>query len=78
MLLLTQEQPFETLGFEVVSAIGTVGLSIGNTEALSPVGKLVITMLMLVGRVGPLTVALVLGHPRESQVVYAKTQIMVG
>lgn len=78
ILLVTQQQPFEKLGFEVVSAIGTVGLSIGNTGALSPVGKLVITLLMLVGRVGPLTVALVVGHPRESQVAHAETQIMVG
>lgn len=39
--------------FEVVSAFGTVGLSTGITPQLSPPGKLIITMLMFVGRLGP-------------------------
>lgn len=39
--------------FECVSALGTVGLSRGITSSLTPVGKLIITLLMFLGRVGP-------------------------
>lgn len=41
--------------FEVVSALGTVGLSLGATTELDAVGRLAITLGMLVGRVGALT-----------------------
>lgn len=40
--------------FEVVSAFGTVGLSTGLTPSLSPFGRLVIVLLMFIGRLGPL------------------------
>lgn len=43
--------------FEVTSASGTVGLSLGVTSQLSALGKLTITLLMYMGRIGPLTVA---------------------
>lgn len=43
------------LFFETVSAIGTVGLSMGVTEELLPSGKIVITVLMFAGRVGMIT-----------------------
>lgn len=48
---------FIDLLFEIVSAIGTVGLSIGITPYLSIFGKLVIIFLMFIGRVGPITIA---------------------
>lgn len=41
--------------FEIISAIGTVGLSMGVTENLLPAGKIVITILMFAGRVGIVT-----------------------
>lgn len=43
--------------FEVISALGTVGLSAGITDDLPDAGTLLLVMLMFVGRVGPLTVA---------------------
>ncbi len=43
--------------FETVSALGTVGLSTGVTPLLTPAARLLITLLMFVGRLGPLTVA---------------------
>jgi trk system potassium uptake protein TrkH len=48
---------FMRIIFEVHSAFGTVGLSMGVTPELSTAGRLVITCLMYVGRVGPLTIA---------------------
>jgi trk system potassium uptake protein len=41
--------------FEVVSAFGTVGLSMDVTPQLGPLEKLVVTLLMFLGRVGPLS-----------------------
>jgi trk system potassium uptake protein TrkH len=60
LLLLTEKQEPLRLVFEVVSALGTVGLSTGITPDLSVAGKLLVALAMLVGRLGPLTVMLAL------------------
>jgi trk system potassium uptake protein TrkH len=44
--------------FETVSALSTVGLSTGITSSLSDGGKLILCMLMFVGRVGPIAIVL--------------------
>ena len=41
--------------FEVTSAFGTVGLSLDVTAGLSPFGKVLIALVMFLGRVGPIT-----------------------
>jgi len=64
-LALTEQKPFLGIVFEAVSAIGTVGLSMGITGDLSTGGKLVITLLMFAGRCGPLTLGLALLRPDE-------------
>lgn len=65
--------------FEVVSAFGTVGLSLGVTSKLSVAGKLLITMLMFVGRVGLLTFAfVVVKQAGREGTVYAEENIMIG
>ncbi|MBI2841806.1 MAG: Trk family potassium uptake protein [Armatimonadetes bacterium] len=46
---------FMAVQFEVLSAWGTVGLSTGITPDLSGVGRIVIIIMMYVGRIGPLT-----------------------
>jgi trk system potassium uptake protein TrkH len=62
-LLLTQpHMPFDALLFETVSALATVGLSMGVTPQLTAVGKLILVCLMFVGRLGPLTVAFAAGN----------------
>ena len=43
------------IAFEAASALGTVGLSTGITPALTTLGKLIIILTMLIGRLGPLT-----------------------
>jgi trk system potassium uptake protein TrkH len=78
LLLLTEDAPFELLAFEVVSALGTVGLSLGVTPTLSVTGKVVIIVAMFIGRIGPLTLALALGRSLPPVVGYPETRIMVG
>jgi len=67
--------------FEVTSAFGTVGLSLGLTPTLSVVGKIAIILTMFIGRVGPLTLAFVLSQKRNKQVGHIKypdERIMIG
>ncbi len=65
--------------FEVVSAFGTVGLSTGVTAQLTDVGKILITMVMFIGRVGPLTIALaVKGEETVSRYKYVQEVVLVG
>ncbi len=58
LLLLCENADALRLAFEAVSAFGTVGLSTNLTPTLGSRGKLIIIATMLIGRVGPLTVAL--------------------
>lgn len=57
ILSLIENKSFLELLFEVTSAFGTVGLSLGITSDLSSIGKVIITITMLIGRLGPLTLA---------------------
>ena len=71
--------PFEELLFETMSALATVGVSTGITPDLSTAGKLVVTFLMFVGRIGPLTLALAVGEAGERVALrYPEGKIMVG
>jgi trk system potassium uptake protein len=80
MMRLEPEQGFLDIFFEVVSAFATVGLSLGVTSELSSVGKLAITALMFVGRVGPLTMALAIGQKRqeEGNFEYPDGKVVIG
>ncbi|WP_028928966.1 TrkH family potassium uptake protein [Pseudonocardia asaccharolytica] len=53
--------------FEAVSAFATVGLSTGITDDLSPAGQLVLTALMFLGRLGPITLASALALRERSR-----------
>ncbi len=78
VLLLSQDIPFDKISFEVFSALGTVGLSIGATGMLDPIGKVVICMVMFIGRIGPLTLALLFERQKESRIGYPEARLMVG
>jgi trk system potassium uptake protein TrkH len=69
---------FLELIFEVVSAFGTVGLSTGATAGLSLAGKLIITIVMLVGRLGPLVVVVAISHRKSVGYYYAEDNIIIG
>ncbi len=65
--------------FETVSAFGTVGLSMGVTSNLNSVGKLTIIAMMLLGRLGPLTLAFAMARRRKAgEFEYAEENIIVG
>lgn len=79
MLAAEPELPFESLMFETMSALATVGLSMGITPELSVAGKLVLVVLMFVGRVGPLTLALAVGDRRRRVAMrYPEDRVLVG
>lgn len=69
---------FIEIFFEVVSAFGTVGLSTGITGTLTAVGKLVITAVMFIGRLGPLVVAMAVSRTNAPRYSYAEENIMIG
>ncbi|MBN1771500.1 MAG: potassium transporter Trk [Deltaproteobacteria bacterium] len=75
LLVMTQDVPFHELFFETVSAFGTVGLSLGATAEVDSVGKLVLVGLMYVGRVGPLTLILLLGSSVRDPVRYPEEPV---
>ncbi len=80
LLLATQDGlSSEEILFEVVSAFGTVGLSLGATGRLDGIGLIVVTALMFIGRVGPLTMTLALAR-REvtAEVRYPEGKVLVG
>ena len=78
VLLATEVRPFFELVFEAASALGTVGLSLGATPELGAVGKGAMIVTMFIGRLGPLSVALLLARSSERAYRYPSTRIMVG
>ncbi len=72
ILTITEKADFLTLFFEVTSAFGTVGLSLGVTPDLSSLGKVAIILTMFAGRVGPLTLAFFLSQKANKSSVHIK------
>ncbi|WP_035580119.1 MULTISPECIES: TrkH family potassium uptake protein [unclassified Halomonas] len=78
MLTIFVKDDFLDIAFEVVSAFGTVGLSRGTTSELGTAGQLIIMAVMLIGRLGPLTLGYTLTVRHKSHVKYATTEFPVG
>jgi trk system potassium uptake protein len=71
-------QFFEIL-FETVSAYGTVGLSLGVTSSLTFIGKILISLLMFIGRLGPLTIAMsIVARKEKARFQYPEENVMIG
>lgn len=65
--------------FEVSSAFGTTGLSLGITPELSVVGKCIVIILMFIGRVGIISFLLIFGlKQKENNYHYPKERIIIG
>ena len=78
-LTITEGLPLIQILFETVSAFATVGLSTGITQELSPVGRLIIILTMYLGRIGPLTLALVLAQREKTAPYrYAEERVKIG
>ncbi|MNI68515.1 Potassium/sodium uptake protein NtpJ [compost metagenome] len=70
---------FDYILYEVTSAFGTVGLTMGLTPSLSWMGKVVIIIIMYIGRVGPMTVALALASGKAKRAIkYPEDKILIG
>lgn len=68
MLEMTQQVPVRELLFEVTSALGTVGLSLGATNHLDNIGKIIVMLAMFAGRIGPMTLFMLLSEERSVSV----------
>lgn len=64
--------------FEVTSAFGTVGLSTGITPGLTGPSKIVLIIIMYIGRIGPLTVASLWFTKEKASVKYSEGLITIG
>ena len=70
---------FSKILFEVTSAFGTVGLSMGITTKLSNLSKIVVALTMFIGRVGPLTLFVGLTLSKyEKKTMFPKEDISIG
>jgi len=79
LLLMTVEKlPLMPVLFEVVSAMATVGLSMGVTQQLSPFGQVIIILLMFVGRIGVLSLVIFLAKQEYRRLRYMKEDILIG
>ncbi len=86
LLLLIEGRDLLRTLFETTSAFGTVGLSMGHpgdvrslVAQFSPAGKLLLALMMFMGRVGPLTLATaVIGRSRRSRLRYPEASISIG
>jgi trk system potassium uptake protein TrkH len=80
-LIIAAIEPFtaKQVIFEVVSAVGTVGLTTGITPELSGLSRIVLTVMMYAGRVGGLTLMLALAEKRYNvQVERPFEKVLIG
>lgn len=82
VLLVSEQADLLTTLFEAFSAVGTVGLSLGLTSSLTNTGKIVIIILMFIGRIGPVALAYSLRSNRNQRqidkVEFPSGNIIVG
>ncbi|MDD5420680.1 MAG: potassium transporter TrkG [Synergistaceae bacterium] len=79
VLSLIEDFSFEALLFEAVSAMGTVGLSLGITTELSVTGKMVLVALMFWGRVGILSFfATLIKEEKKVEIHFTEVNIPIG
>ena len=78
-LLAVQQSDFLDTLYEMTSAIATVGLSRGLTGSLYPAGKLIVSLAMYLGRIGPITLALAFNSPGPAgTAAFAESKVIVG
>ncbi len=70
--------PFKSMLFEVFSAFGTVGLDLGVTSRLSDGGKMVIILMMYIGRMGVVAVFTTFLRRKMALYTYPVEDIVIG
>lgn len=79
LLTITEKHSFIAVLFEVCSAFGTTGLSLGITPELTVLGKCVLMIVMFIGRIGILTVLYLIGRKVvEADYHYPKERVIIG
>lgn len=79
LLSTTEDSQFLKILFEVTSAFGTVGLTMGLTPELTTFGKILISLTMFAGRLGPITLAYALQPKQEKELFrYPEGKITIG
>jgi len=80
ILLITEPGvPVVALLFEITSAFGTCGMSLGITSELSVTGKVIIMLLMFIGRVGLISFLFTLGgKTKKLNYHYPKERVIIG
>jgi trk system potassium uptake protein TrkH len=78
-LTATDYAPLDAALFEVASALGTVGLSLGISASATVAGKIILIICMFVGRIGPFTLFLfLLGREKTSRLGYPEERVILG
>ena len=78
LLTLTEDLRFLPLVFEVMSALANVGWSQGVTPVLSSAGVVILVALMLVGRLGPLMIALTIPERQRTRYRFPPAGVRIG
>ncbi|WP_453990363.1 TrkH family potassium uptake protein [Bacillus nitroreducens] len=79
LLSVTEKFSFMEIFFEVASAFGTCGLSMGITPELSNFGKILIILLMFIGRIGILNFIFIIGKKgKDVNYHYPKERLIIG
>lgn len=82
LLSISENKPFIDLVFEVFSAFATVGVTAGLTPLLTNIGKIIIIVLMYIGRIGPITMVLIFAkrykQMKGKDIVYPESDVLIG
>lgn len=79
ILTLTEKAGFLQIIFEIISALGNTGLSMGITANLSSIAKILLSITMFIGRVGPLVIGVALVRKlTPANFRYPEADIFVG
>jgi Trk-type K+ transport system membrane component len=77
-ILTIEQKPMDKVSFEVMSAMTNTGFSTGITPNLSPISKIWLAILMLVGKIGIISIIYSIFQPKKSAIKYRKESIIVG
>lgn len=82
VLSISENKQFIDLVFEVFSAFATVGVTAGLTPLLTNIGKIVIIILMYIGRIGPITMVLIFAkrykQMKGKDIAYPESDVLIG